>query len=309
MDGFTDSPMRALQGEIGSFTFAVSEFIRVSNNTLPPKVFQRDVPELLNEGQTSTGLPVQIQILGGNPRLMAESAQSALKAGAQSIDINFGCPAPTVNNHDGGATLLQKPQRVREVVAAVREALPAEVSVSAKLRLGWDDIQQVHENAAMAEAGGASWIVIHARTKMQRYRPPVHWGLLNEVRKARKVPIVANGDIWTLQDFQRCREQTGCRHFMLGRGALVNPLLATQVAQDLGLRVKPSPKSFLWSNLLRGLARHSQNQTDKLRKNTLHRLKQWLNLARKFGSFEHFDELKRLQTQEEFFDRMALLEL
>src|SRR5258708_26151911 len=109
MDGLTDAPMRAVQGELGAFTFAVSEFLRVNQEIPSKKVFHRHVPELLDGGLTPSGLPVQVQLLGGDPGRMAESAAAACDAGAKAIDINFGCPAPTVNRHDGGATLLQHP--------------------------------------------------------------------------------------------------------------------------------------------------------------------------------------------------------
>ena len=138
MQGLTDAPMRAFQGEAGAFTFAVSEFLRVNADMPPPKVFRRHVPELGQGGRTRSGLPVQVQLLGGDAGRMAEAAVAAYKAGAQAMDINFGCPAPTVNRHDGGATLLKHPQRIREIVRAVRDALPPDVPVSAKLRLGWD---------------------------------------------------------------------------------------------------------------------------------------------------------------------------
>lgn len=101
MDGITDAAMRAFQGATGAFTFAVTEFLRVSQEPIPKKVFRRDVPELSNGGRTLTGLPVQIQLLGGDPGRMAQSAVIACEAGAPGIDINFGCPAPTVNRHDG----------------------------------------------------------------------------------------------------------------------------------------------------------------------------------------------------------------
>lgn len=306
MDGFTDSPMRALQGELGAFNFAVSEFIRVSATAVPQKVFHRDVPELLTGGQTATGLPVQVQILGGNPELMADSAHNAYLAGAQAIDINFGCPAPTVNKHDGGATILKEPCRVRDIVSAVRGAVPSKIPVSAKLRLGYDRIEDIHQTAAMAVEGGADWLVVHARTKTQKYAPPVYWGLLREVREASPVPLVANGDIWTLDDFRRCREETGCQHYMLGRGALVNPLLGPRVARELGLSDQSPPDVVDWCDLLQRLSEHSQKQTEKLRKKTLHRLKQWLNLARRFGYFPHFDLVKRSQTEEEFFANLKL---
>ena len=115
MDGITDAPMRALQGEIGAFTYAVSEFLRVSSEVPPRRVFLRHVPELTYGARTPTGLPVQVQLLGGDAGRMAASAVVACEAGATGIDINFGCPAPTVNRHDGGATLLKHPERIREI--------------------------------------------------------------------------------------------------------------------------------------------------------------------------------------------------
>src|SRR5262249_50415014 len=100
---------------------------------------------------------------------------------------------------------------------------------------GWDSIEAIYENAEMAAEGGADWLTIHARTRVQVYAPPVYWKPIGVVRERLGLPVVANGDIWTLEDLRRCREETGCRHFMLGRGALANPLLPMQAAQELGL--------------------------------------------------------------------------
>ena len=122
MEGITDAPVRALMGEFGAFSFAVSEFQRVAATPIPKKVFLREVPELEHGARTATGLPVQVQILGGHPDRMALSALAAIRAGATAIDINFGCPAPTVNRHDGGASLLRHPCRMREIVATVRRS-------------------------------------------------------------------------------------------------------------------------------------------------------------------------------------------
>src|SRR5580704_4865763 len=143
MEGVTDAPMRALQGATGAFTFAVSEFLRIAQVVPPKHVFYRHIPELRVGAKTPTGMPVQVQLLGGHAGRMAEGAVRAHQLGATAIDINFGCPARTVNRHDGGATLLQHPERIREIVAAVRAALPANLPVSAKLRLGWDDVHAI----------------------------------------------------------------------------------------------------------------------------------------------------------------------
>src|SRR5262245_59472132 len=116
MEGVTDAPMRALQGAAGAFTFAVSEFLRVSQSVPRPNAFHRHVPELRAGGRTPTGMPVQVQLLGGDAGRLADAAGAAHEAGATAVDLNFGCPAPTVNRHDGGATLLKDPRRVRDVV-------------------------------------------------------------------------------------------------------------------------------------------------------------------------------------------------
>ena len=199
MEGVMDAPMRALQAEMGVFTFAVSEFIRVSSEVPPKRLFHRHVPELRCGSMTPNGLPVQVQLLGGDAGRMAAAALVACTAGAQAIDINFGCPAPTVNRHDGGATLLKYPKRLREIVAAIRDAVPAEIPVSAKLRLGWDSIDAIDENAEMAAEGGANWITIHGRTRVAGYAPPAYWEPIGRVRKRLNIPVVANGDIWTIE--------------------------------------------------------------------------------------------------------------
>ena len=120
MEGVTDAAMRALLSELGGFTFCVAEFLRVSQAVPGKRIFQKHVPELMQGGKTATGLPVQVQLLGGNPDLLAQAALAFIRAGACAVDLNFGCPARTVNRHDGGATLLQYPARIRAIVAAVR---------------------------------------------------------------------------------------------------------------------------------------------------------------------------------------------
>ncbi len=306
MDGITDAPMRALMGESGAFTYAVTEFLRVSIEPLPMKVFKRDVPELDNNCRTITGLPVQVQLLGGHPDRLAITAQTAVEAGARAIDLNFGCPAPTVNKNDGGASLLLHPTRIRDIVRAVRDALPLQIPVSAKLRLGWDDIGAIHANAQMAAEGGANWITIHARTRLQGYAPPVYWQPIGEVRTALDIPVVANGDIWTLDDFLRCQEATGCQRYMIGRSALANPELPPQIAKQLGFKLA-NIRDQDWTGRFKRLVHYSEIFHDKPIKTQL-RLKQWASLARRHGDFPHFDAVKRTESIDEFFEALASAE-
>lgn len=304
MEGVTDAPMRALQGEAGAFTFAVAEFLRINRVIPPPGVFLRHVPELATACRTASGLPVQVQLLGGDTGRLAEAAARAHRLGATAIDLNFGCPARTVNRHDGGATLLKHPARIREIVAAVRAALPRNVPVSAKLRLGWDRTDAIHENAAMSAEGGATWLTVHARTRAQGYAPPVNWGLVGRVRERLGLPVIANGDIWTLADFRRCRDETGCRHFMLGRGALADPALAPAVARELGIGTAGAGSAD-WRPRLERLVAWTREFPQLRPEGALHRMKQWLRLAATFGDYRRFELIKRARTIDEFFAVLA----
>jgi len=297
MDGVTDSLMRGLLTRRMPFTYSVTEFIRVSNLAPPAHVFHRDVPELANGGKTSSGVPIGVQLLGGDPALMADAACRAATLGASVIDINFGCPAPTVNRHDGGATLLKYPCRLEEITRAVRAAVPSQIPVSAKLRLGWEDPRDIHQNAERVARGGASWITIHGRTKMQGYTPPAYWAPIGEVARSVDIPVVANGEIWTVDDLKRCQELTGCQHFMIGRGALADPALIAECAACLGLPIPADAASVArgfarWRELIGEVLFASRSAAEADRR-TLARVKQWLNYASHRKTITWFDQVKR----------------
>jgi len=311
MEGVADAPMRALLSELGGFSFCVAEFLRISRAVPSARVFREHVPELMHECVTPAGLPVQVQLLGGDPVKLAQAALTAVHAGARAVDINFGCPARTVNRHDGGATLLKYPERIHDIVATVRAALPADVPVSAKLRLGWDDAEAIHVNAERAAQGGASWITIHARTKAQGYRPPAYWKPIREVRARLRIPVVANGEIWTLDHLRRCRDETGCEHFMLGPGALVDPSLPRSAARALGLPGLGPVKAFArtpaeWLPLI--LRFVELNALAGLGGGyTVRRVKQWLRMANYDGAMAWFDVLKTRQSEKELLDELEVL--
>ena len=190
MDGVTDHLMRRILSGIMPFSYCVTEFLRISGIVPPLHVFRRSMPELCDSCRTASGAAVQLQLLGGDPEVMARSAERAIEAGAAGIDLNFGCPAPTVNRHDGGATLLKYPERIEKIVGAVRSAVPSHLPVSAKLRLGWDDPSAVIVNAERAARGGASWITIHGRTRPERVLPCDEWPQ-TLMRRARSALVTA----------------------------------------------------------------------------------------------------------------------
>ena len=286
MEGLLDYTLRDVLTRVGGIDRCVSEFIRVTDMLLPKRVFTRIVPELLNGSRTPAGVLVRPQLLGSDPVCLAENAARLAELAPAGIDLNFGCPAKTVNLHRGGAVLLEDPALLNQIVAAVRRAVPADIPVSAKMRLGYNDASRAVECAQALADGGAAELVVHARTKADGYRPPAYWEVIREIKEAVSVPLVANGEIWTVDDARRCREASGCQALMLGRGIVTDPGLALAILADgdgtgIDGGTGPQPR-FTWSALLPLVAlywaRVGEHVTSR---HQAGRLKQWLNLLRR----------------------------
>ena len=279
MEGLLDFVLRDVLTRVGGIDRCVSEFIRITDQLLPERVFTRIVPELLNGGRTFAGVPVRAQLLGSDPACMADNAARLASLGPAGIDLNFGCPANVVNRHGGGAALLKEPETIHAIVAAVRRAVPAHMPVSAKMRLGYLDDSRAVECALAIANGGANELVVHARTKAQAYRPPAYWERIADIREAVTIAVVANGDIWTVDDARRCQEISGCDMLMIGRGAVVDP--------GLGLAIKASGSStqtdaVTWAQLLPLVLDFWHIVSTRLdSKAQAGRLKQWLNFLRR----------------------------
>ncbi|MDF2368680.1 tRNA-dihydrouridine synthase [Sneathiella sp.] len=279
MEGVVDVYMRDILTRIGGFDLCVSEFVRVSQHLYPASVFHTLCPELKQGGKTAAGVPVHVQIMGGEAHVMAENAAFATELGAPGIDINFGCPAKTVNRHDAGATLLQWPERLHEIVSAVRRAVPDDIPVSAKMRLGFAEKNLAMENALAIAEAGAGKLTIHARTKMEGYRPPAHWEHLRPIAEQLNIPVVANGEIWTPEDYVLCREASGCDDVMIGRGVIARPSLGREIAHRRSIRAPMSGTAFNWSQILGILAEyHDLIEGMANPQRQAGRLKQWIKL-------------------------------
>lgn len=308
MEGVTDAPMREFLTSIGGYAFCVAEFLRISRDLLPAKVYRKHLPELARERcTTASGVPVALQLLGGDASLMAESAYRAVTLGVRAIDINFGCPAPTVNRHDGGAVLLKCPQRIEQIVREVRQAVPQEIPVSAKLRLGWESRDDIFVNAASAAAGGADWLTIHGRTRVAGYSPPAYWENIGRVREQLSIPVIANGDLWSLDDVKRCYETSGSIHFMLGRSALADPWLARQILAWLGAEGRHADATDLYGL---GEREFKEFTAISMRYGSEpvaigRRIKQWVSLATRRRPIPWFDTIKRMKTSDEILASFA----
>ena len=275
MEGLLDFALRDILTRVGGIDRCVSEFIRVSGTLLPERAFLRVVPELRTGGRTRAGVPVRAQLLGSDPHCLAENAARLAALGPAGIDLNFGCPAKVVNRHGGGAALLDDPELVARIVAAVRRAVPAGVPVSAKMRLGVDDDRRAEECAQAIAGAGANELVVHARTKADGYRPPAYWERIADIRAVVSIPVVANGEIWTHADALRCREVSGCHALMLGRGMVCDPGLALAIA-------RPGAPPPTWAFLLALIGefwRLIEGHVEP--RHRAGRLKQWLNLLRR----------------------------
>lgn len=226
MEGVVDHLMRDMLTRVGGFDQCVTEFVRVVDQKLPKKTFYRLCPELHNGGKTPAGVPVRVQLLGQHPEWLAENALTAIELGSPGVDLNFGCPAKTVNKSKGGAVLLQHTQTLFDIVRAVRDAVPDDQPVSAKIRLGYEDKSLAIENACAITEGGASELVVHARTKTEGYKPPAYWEWIAKIKEHTDIPLVANGEIWSEDDAKLCMERSGVTSLMIGRGALALPNLA-----------------------------------------------------------------------------------
>lgn len=230
MEGLVDDILRELLTEVGGLDWCVSEFIRVCDRLLPAAAFAKLAPELEQGARTMSGTPMRVQLLGSDPACLADNAAFACTLGAPVIDLNFGCPAKTVNKSRGGAVLLKEPELLNRIVESVRQAVPAHIPVTAKMRLGYDSPNAALACAEALAEGGAAQLVVHARTKVEGYKPPAHWEWVARVADRVSVPVLANGEIWTLDDYWRCRSVSGQASVMLGRGLVSRPDLALQIA-------------------------------------------------------------------------------
>ncbi len=276
MEGVVDYHVRQLLSEIGGISFCVTEFLRVTNQLQPDKAFKKICPEIQHDCQTSHNTPVHLQLLGNNIELLAAHAAKAANMGAKVIDLNFGCPAKTVNRHKGGAVLLQYPEEIHQIVQAVSNALKdSEAQLTAKMRLGYEDKSLAFENMAAIEAGGAKELTVHARTKVEGYKPPAHWQWLARLKEKAQIPIIANGEVWNIEDYHACRDISGCKDVMIGRGLLADPYLGHRIRYN----IKQTPTlADLTVVLYRYLKATEQSFPEKF---LLSRSKQWLGMMNK----------------------------
>lgn len=237
MAGVTDLPFRRICREYGA-GFVYSEM--VSTKALYYK--DKKTNDLLKLHPDE--LPAAVQIFGSDPEIMALAAENLQDSGASVLDINMGCPTPKIVNNGDGSALMKNPKLAGEIVKAVVDK--SKLPVTVKIRKGWND-ESVNavEIAKIIEANGAAAVAVHGRTREQFYRGTADWDIIKEVKKAVKIPVIGNGDIFKAHDALRMFEYTGCDAVMIGRGSQGNPFIFRQINELMTtgeVKFEPTPQ-------------------------------------------------------------------
>ncbi len=226
MEGVTDRPFRRLIRTLGGCGLTVTEFI--SSEQL-----SRDSERAWRRAEFDPDEhPVSIQIYGRDPAHLAKAAQACEAFGADAIDLNLGCPSKQVTSGCSGSALMKEPEHTSVIFKAIREVISVPFSV--KMRLGWDEHSfNAPEIALRAQDAGAQLVTVHGRTRMQMYRGQADWGAIRAVKQAVQIPVIANGDILTVDDALKAFEVSHADGVMVGRGILRDPWLLRKITTHL----------------------------------------------------------------------------
>jgi tRNA-dihydrouridine synthase B len=230
MAGYTNLPFRLMVKRLGA-GLVTTEMVSAMGLTLN----QRKTLDYLKSHPDER--PIAVQIFGSKPDVMARAAQMAVGAGADLVDINMGCPVKKVVKTGAGASLLRDPRRAAEIITAVRLSCTAPLTV--KIRAGWSPGEPVAvEIARMIEDCGADAITVHSRFANQGFSAPADWAWIARVKERLKIPVIGNGDVFSLPQALKMRNETGCDGVMIGRGAIGNPWIFKQIlSAEQGLPV------------------------------------------------------------------------
>ena len=266
MAGVTDYAFRSVCREMGADGF-VSEM--VSAKAMHYRDEKTAKLARLRFGEEDTA----IQIFGSEPEIMAEAAKMLSDNSYAhcisdvtpcAIDINMGCPVKKIVSNKEGSALMENPALVEKIVSAVKKSTHLPVSV--KFRAGIDEKRMnCVEIAKAAEAGGADFMCVHARTRVQMYAPPVMWEYIRMVKEAVSVPVIGNGGIESAEDAIRMYTETGCDAIMIGRGAEGNPFIFRSIKNRMeGKEDTPVTPTEIVETVLRQIKRMLEDKGEEI---------------------------------------------
>jgi tRNA-dihydrouridine synthase B len=237
LSGVTDLVFRRLVRRYAPDSMMYTEMVQASSLR-----HLKEIPRIMEIDANER--PISIQLFDCRPDFLGEAAQIAVGQGAQTIDINMGCPVNKITKNGGGSSLLRDPATAVAIVKAVVNAV--NIPVTVKTRIGWsDDEINILDFARRMQDAGAQMITIHARTRAQGYSGTANWDWIRRVKEVLSIPVIANGDIFSVESAISCLEQTGADGVMCSRGTLGYPFLVGEIDHFLktGERL-PAPSSI-----------------------------------------------------------------
>ncbi len=233
LSGVTDLVFRRLVRRYAPDSMLYTEMVHASGIH-----HARELPQIMEVAPEEK--PISIQLFDCRPDFLGEAARMAVAEGADTIDINMGCPVNKITKKGGGSSLLRDPKMAEAIVRAVVEAVSVPVTV--KTRIGWSDEEiNILEFARRLEGAGAQMLTLHGRTRAQGYKGVAQWEWIGRVKDILSIPVIANGDIFSVEAAVRCLEQTGADGVMCSRGTLGYPFLVGEIDHFLktGERLPP----------------------------------------------------------------------
>ncbi|HET8562353.1 MAG TPA: tRNA-dihydrouridine synthase family protein, partial [Candidatus Binatia bacterium] len=223
MDGYSDWPFRSLCRLLGS-AMSYTEFVKVE------KILSRSNEPAKRLYYEEAERPITFQIYGDDPDLILKAALQLQGLNPDIIDINMGCPAKSIADRGAGVGMMLTPRKIAETLKKLTSAL--RVPVTGKIRLGWDANKNYALIARIVEENGGSLIALHGRTKEQRYSGLADWDAIAEVKSRVKIPVIGSGDVKMVADIERMKKQTGCDAVMIGRAAIANPWIFSELDRE-----------------------------------------------------------------------------
>ncbi|MCP4502099.1 MAG: tRNA-dihydrouridine synthase family protein [Deltaproteobacteria bacterium] len=220
MEGISHPTYRQLIAEKGGVGMVCTEFVRIQLTGFHEERVAESVVRY-------PGVPLSVQVMGREACHMASAASVVENAGADVVDINLGCPSPKAVRGGVGAAMLKDLPLLNTVLSAMRSEVKG--ILSAKIRAGFDDKQHVEEIARCVQDAGVDFITVHPRRRIDRYLGVADWRIIAHLKNLLHIPVVGNGDIWCAADALRMEQETGCDAVMMGRGALRNPWIFSQL--------------------------------------------------------------------------------
>ena len=229
MEGVTTPLLRDEVAKLGGLGVACTEFIRISSEVIRPEHLRQQVIK-------SKHSALSVQLMGRGSDWMAGAAEVLSEAGADVVDINMGCPTRRAVKGGVGAAMLKDPVLLEDVLSSMREKVSG--ILSAKIRAGFDNPDQVVMIAQTVQRAGADFIAVHPRCGSDQYKGVADWRIVKHLKESLDIPVIGNGDCWYASDALRLEEMTGCDGVMIGRPVLRNPWIFRQI-EELRLGVTP----------------------------------------------------------------------